>query len=215
MRRSPKTGADSQEPAATRRRYDSPLRKQQAAETRERIVAAGAEIAHRLASWDWRELTFRAVGDRAGVSERTVHRHFSTERVLREAIVQRLTEESGVKLHGFELGEFAGLATQVYRYLSSFAATPPAVTDPTFAAIDQQRREALLAAVARVAPQWPADAQTTAAAMLDMLWNPMLFQRLTGAWQLDAAQTTRAIAWAAGLIEQAIRDGRRPGPARG
>src|SRR4029077_13456726 len=106
---------------APRRLYDSPLRRQQAAQTRERIIAAGANIAHRLPAWDWRSLTFKAVGERARVAERTVHRYFSTEWKLRDAILQRLVQESGVSLDGLELRDFASMVARVYRYLSSFA----------------------------------------------------------------------------------------------
>src|SRR2546428_13285921 len=37
-----------------RRRYDNTLRRQRADETRERIVAAGAELLHGFPIWNWR-----------------------------------------------------------------------------------------------------------------------------------------------------------------
>lgn len=195
----------------SRRAYNSPLRQQQAAETRDRIVAAGARIAHRLPDWDWRDLTFKAVGDRAGVSERTVHRHFSSERKLRDAVLQKLVQESGVQLEGLELGDFAGIAAGVYRYLQSFkATTPTTISDPTFAALDEQRRLALVGAVARATPQWSATDQEVAAAALDMLWNPYAYERLSTGWHFDADRATRAIDWVVGLVESAIRAGQRP-----
>src|SRR5436305_10897149 len=57
------------------RRYDSPLRRERAAQTRDSIISAGAELVHEFSSWDWRKLTIRAVAERAGVHERTVYRH--------------------------------------------------------------------------------------------------------------------------------------------
>src|SRR5207247_11265534 len=72
------------EPDRLRRKYDSPLRRQRAAETYDRIVAAGVAILHELPLWKWQALTLRAVAQRAGVTERTVYRHFATERELRE-----------------------------------------------------------------------------------------------------------------------------------
>ena len=74
-------------PASSRRRYDTPVRAQKVAATRERIVQAGSELVHGFASWDWQELTFRAVAERAGVGERTVYRHFPTERHLHDAVM--------------------------------------------------------------------------------------------------------------------------------
>ena len=43
------------------------MRRQQAAETRERVIAAGSELVRELPSWDWRDVTFRAVAERAPI----------------------------------------------------------------------------------------------------------------------------------------------------
>ena len=55
-------------PAPPGRTYDGTLRRERAAETRERILVAGSELIHRTAVRDWKKLTVRAVADRAGVS---------------------------------------------------------------------------------------------------------------------------------------------------
>jgi AcrR family transcriptional regulator len=212
----PRGGKDNSGPAATeRRRYESPLRQQQATETRDRIVSAGADLVRGFPSWDWRGLTFRAVGERAGVSERTVHRHFSTERKLRDAVVQRLTEESGVSLDGFELSNLSSLVTRMFSYLSSFSVTPETVMDPSFAAIDQHRRDALLGAVVRATPEWPTAEREMVAAVLDMLWNVPPYERLITAWHLEPERAIGTVTWMIGLVEDAIRQGNRPklGPA--
>src|SRR4029077_20529117 len=93
------------DPAHPRRRYDSPLRRQRAAETRERIVGAGADLLHELPIWDWGALTVRAVAARSEVNERTVYRYFPSERALRDAVLVRLEQESGVELDGMRLAE--------------------------------------------------------------------------------------------------------------
>ena len=82
----------------TRRSYVSPVRSERAAKTRERIIAAGAEILHEHAVWNWNELTMRGVARRAGVNERTVYRHFTGEAELRRAVMTRLEQEAGVVL---------------------------------------------------------------------------------------------------------------------
>lgn len=207
----PKNGTRKDTPPPARRPYDSPLRQQQARDTRERIVGAGAELVHSFPAWDWRGLTFRAVGERAGVSERTVHRHFSSERALRDAILQRLVMESGVSLDQLQLANFANITAGLFTYLSSFAAAPEAIEEPSFAAIDQHRREALLDSVRHETPQWPKADHEIVAAMLDMLWNVPSYERLVTAWQLDGPQAIRAVTWVIGLIEKEIRAGRRPG----
>jgi len=212
MRPTPrKTRRPAIPPAEEKRQYDSPLRRQQAAETRDRIVAAGAEIAHRLPAWDWSDMTFKAVGERASVSERTVHRYFSTERTLRDAVLQRLVQESGIDLSQLELRDFAGIATEVFRYLSTFKVAVQPQMDPSFAALDQQRLDALSGAVSRAARGWSADEQKIAAAVLDMLWHPAFYERLTTASRLDVEGATQAITWIIGLVETAIQKGQRPG----
>ena len=192
---------DTQEPPAggaphkPRRRYDSPVRRQQINDTRERILSAGSELVHGFPAWDWRGLTFRAVGERAGVSERTVHRYFATERALRDAIVQRLVIESGVSLDRLALGDFASVAAMLFAYLSSFAASPTAVQEPALEAIDQHRRKMLLDAVVRETPSWSAVDREMAASILDMLWNVPPYERLITAWKLDARHATGAMTW--------------------
>jgi AcrR family transcriptional regulator len=76
--------------APARRRYDSPVRRERAAQTRERILAAGAELLHGFPIWNWGALTVPAVATRAGVTERTVYRYFANERALRDAVLGRL-----------------------------------------------------------------------------------------------------------------------------
>lgn len=193
-----------------RRSYNSPLRQRQSAETRERIVTAGASLVHGYQAWDWTNLTAGAVGERAGVSERTVHRYFSTERKLRDAVLQRLYEESGVKLEKLELGDFADVTAHMFTYLSSFSAAPATIQDPTFASMDQHRRDALLNAVARATPSWSDRERESAAAVLDILWNQPPYERLITAWGFDNERATGAITWLIGLIEQAIRNGDHP-----
>ena len=97
-----------------RRRYDSPVRRQQAADTRERIVAAGSALVHSYASWDWRELTFRAVAEQAGVSERTVYRHFPSERHLHDAVMDRLEREAGIAYEDVDLASLADVTARIF-----------------------------------------------------------------------------------------------------
>lgn len=206
------TREDADTPSAPRRRYESPLRQQQSTETQERIIAAGAELVHQLPTWDWTNLTARAVGERAGVSERTVHRYFPNERKLRDAVLQRLVKESGLSLEALELDDFANIAGGMFVYLSSFAAesTTVPVAEPTLTSMDQQRREALVGAVTRVTPDWPERDRETAAAMLDIFWNLPPYERLVRPWGFDADRAIGAITWMIELINEAIKQGKKP-----
>lgn len=199
-------------PSATKRRYNSPLRQQQTLETRERIVAAGANLVHSYPAWDWTNLTALAVGERAGVSERTVQRHFPTERQLRDAVLQRVYEESGIGLDEVKLDNFADVTARMFAYLSSFATTPQVQSDPTFLSMDRRRCDALLEAVVQETPQWSEQQRKIAASVLDIVWHPPTYERLITTWGFDPGRAIAALTWLVAVIEAAIRDGQRPPP---
>src|SRR5580698_7647819 len=139
-----------------RRPYDSPLRKQKTADTRERIVMAGSQLAHEFASWDWKALTHRAVAERAAVGERTVYRHFPTVAHLHDAVMQQLEEEAGINYEDVDLGNLSEVTARGFATRESFAAhkSVEEPQDPTFVAIDDRRRNALMEAVSAAVPQW-------------------------------------------------------------
>ena len=197
-------------PARARRRYDTTLRRQQAAGTRERIVAAGSALLHRSPIRDWRSLTLRAVAERAGVNERTVYRHFANERALRDAVMHRLEEEAGIDLTGLRLEDVAAVAARIFEHVSAYPrkARPP--LDPTLTEASQRQRKALLRAVTAQAARWPEADRVVAAAMFDVLWSVASYERLVVDWRLDREQAIGGIAWVIGLIEDAVRKGRRP-----
>jgi AcrR family transcriptional regulator len=73
-------------PAPASRRYDSPVRDARAAETRQRILdAVVGTMAQGLT-----ELSVPAVARAAGVSTRTVYRHFATKAALVEGLAAHL-----------------------------------------------------------------------------------------------------------------------------
>ena len=100
--------------ASTRRRYDSTLRRERATQTREDIVAAGADLLHGSSIRDWQALTIRAVAERAGVHERTVYRHFGNERSLRDAVMRRLEQDAGIDLAQMRLEDIADVTARIF-----------------------------------------------------------------------------------------------------
>jgi AcrR family transcriptional regulator len=198
-----------------RRRYDSPLRRAQVARTRDRIVDAGAALVRELPSWDWRGLTFAAVAARASVGVRTVYRHFPTERDLHDAIMGRLQEAAGGGVYqGLTLGDLARVTARLHAALPSFAVShwggeTPA--QPTLAEVDHRRRQALASAVEQATADWPREDRLMAAAVLDVLWGVISYERLTTAWNLEGPQATTALTWAIDILVDAIGQGRRPG----
>ena len=193
-----------------RRRYDTTLRRQQAAGTRERIVAAGSELLHGSPIRDWRALTVRAVAEGAGVNERTVYRHFANERELRDAVMHRLEEEAGIDLVGLRLEDVADVAARIFEHVSSYPRKPPPPLDPTLTEASQRQRKALRDAVAARTAGWREADRVVAAAMFDVLWGVASYERLVIHWQLDREHAVRGITWVIGLVEKAVREGRRP-----
>jgi AcrR family transcriptional regulator len=192
------------------RRYDSSLRQERAALTRERIIDAGASLVHEFSSWDWRQLDVRAVAERAGVHERTVYRHFPTEQVLRAAVVERLQQEAGLRPEDVTIDNIEEQVRQLFTYLASFSRSTEKPTDAALAAVDERRKAALLNVITAETAGWSGADQRIAAAMIDVLWAVATYQRLIDGWQLDDKEAARAVTWLLRLLLTEVRDGKVP-----
>jgi AcrR family transcriptional regulator len=197
-------------PARSRRRYDSALRREGAARTRESIVTAAAEILRRSDIRDWRGVTIRAVAARAGINERTVYRHFDNEQKLRDAVMHRLEVNAGIDLTQMRLEDIGDVAARIFRHVSSYPLKERPSLDPTLADANRRQHEALLNAVALGGESCSVSDQTLAAAMFDVLWGVASYERLVLDWHLEPDEAVRALRWAIGLIEAAIREGACP-----
>jgi AcrR family transcriptional regulator len=204
------TEPTSDPPDKDARPYDSTLRKERAAETRERIILAGSELLHHESVRDWKTLTVRAVAEKAGVNERTVYRYFGNERGLRDALLQRNEEDAGIDLSGMQLGDISKVTAKLLSHISEYPREPMPPLVPTLVDAMQRQRAALTNAVETNAEQWSPEDQLVAAAMLDVLWSVASYERLVGNWQLDHDLAVRGITWVLELIEEAVRNGRSP-----
>ncbi len=198
------------EPVQPRRPYNGTLRRERAAETRDRIVTAGSELLHRSAVRDWQGLTIRAVAERAGVNERTVYRYFGNERGLRDAVMRHQEEDAGIDLAGMHLNDIADIAARIFDHVSSYPLEPRPALDPTLAEANQRQRDALIAAIAARTGRWSAADQMAAAAMFDVLWSVASYERVVVDWQIQPERAIRAITWVIRLVEEAVREGRGP-----
>ena len=193
-----------------RRSYHSPARQKAAAATRDRIIDAGTRLVRGFTTWDWDELTFRAVAERAEVSERTVYRHFPTERHLHDAIMGRLEGEAGIAYQDVELDNFAEVTARLFASLGRFAIKDSigAPHGAAFVGAEAKRHDALDRAV--VAPHLP-DAQRRAlAGLLDVLWSPPTYERLVGAWNLENTEAVDAIQWLITKVIAAVENNEAP-----
>ena len=191
-------------PTAARRSYDSTLRRQRAAETRERIIAAGSDLLHGSSVRDWHGLTIRAVAEKAGVNERTVYRHFVNEQGLRDAVMHEFEKEAGIDLRGMQLEDVADVTARIFAHVSSYPADTRQALDPTLLDAKQRQHEALLAAVATRAETWSGQDRTLVAAALDVLWSVASYERMVVDWHIDPGEATRGLGWVIGLIREAI-----------
>ena len=191
-------------PPAARRSYDSTLRRQRAAETRARIIAAGSELLHGSSVRDWHGLTIRAVAEKARVNERTVYRHFVNEQGLRDAVMHEFEEEAGIDLRGMQLEDVADVTTRIFGHVSSYPTDARQPLDPTLLDAKQRQHDALLTAVSARAGAWSDGDRRMAAAVLDVLWGVASYERMVVDWQMDPSEATRGLIWVIELIRQAI-----------
>jgi AcrR family transcriptional regulator len=196
--------------ASERRTYHSPLRQAQSAETRERIIMAARHLLLDSSIRDWHSLTIRAVAQRAGVSERTVYRHFADERGLRDAVMHRLEEDAGIDLTHLRLEDVADVAARIFAHVASYPFPARSPKDATMTEATLRQREALHDALEPWTATWPAPTAAAVAALLDVLWSVDAYERLALDWEIDHEQAIRTLTWAIGLVETALREGRGP-----
>lgn len=146
----------------TKRNYVSPVRASAAAETRERIIAAGAKLLRKDASIA--NFSLDVVAKAAGVTRLTVYNQFGSRRGLLEAVFDDIAREGGL----FELNDVMTMADpraaldRVVAIFCTFWSHDPAIgglnqavaTDPEFGdsllARNERRRELLSALVSRI-----------------------------------------------------------------
>jgi AcrR family transcriptional regulator len=197
------------------RQYDNSGRREQAAETRDRIVAAGAELLRESSVRDWGRVTVRSVAERAGTSERTVYRHFGSEKGLRDAIMERHQDQAGIDLSTVGIDDLADVAARVLRFVSVYPKQPEPPLDPTLHETDARRRAALLRAVAESAPDRSPQEHLRAAAMIDLIWSISSYERLLNGWQMDDEEAIETVRWGIGLVVDATADRTPPSRRRG
>lgn len=190
------------ETSATRR-YDNTKRRAQAEATRMRIVEAGAELLRESSIRDWHTVTVRAVADRAGVHERTVYRHFGTDRRLRDAVMEHHEAQAGVDLDSVQIDDLAEMAGRVLRFASNYAKDPEPPLDPTLHEADTRRRGTLLRTVGQRTEGWSEAEQVRAAAVIDLIWSLSSFERLRSAWGLEGEEAIAAIQWGVQVVVDA------------
>src|SRR5580700_4044245 len=179
--------------------YHSPLREEQAAATRARIIEACASIMQ-----SGSELTYAAVAATAGVQERTVYRHFPTRNDLQSGLWEWiLTNLTHVDFGAKTTDE---VVSAMRNSFAGFDAGAPLIQamlhSPQGLEVRQgqqpQRRAMFEACIDAAVPDAPADVRMRAAAALQVLYSATSWELLRSFWGMGAAQ-------ASDVIELAIR----------
>ena len=146
------------------------------------------------------------------MGERTVYRHFPTERLLHDAVMHRLHEEAGVDYEAVTIDNLAEVTGRVLDSMGRFPTAPMTSkpTDPVFGEVDARRRAALHRVVAAL--DVDDESRETIAALLDVLWNLPAFERLVRDWNLPPERATEGLTWLVELVLRTVQAGETPGP---
>ncbi len=198
----------------SRRSYHSPLREEQARRTAEQILDALVELA---ASPDFDGLAVKQLAAHAGVSERTVYRHFPDRLALIDALAER----------DRQLGAWPSLGPadetwpdrlprvlrQVFCEFDAHADETRALarlnvgTVGVTATETRLRVDQFTAHVAEAFPDLPEQDRRGVAACLQLLGSSRTWMRMVDEWGMTGAESGRYTAWLAALMMEHLRRG--------
>jgi AcrR family transcriptional regulator len=173
--------------------------------TRERILDAAIDI---LNSENLEQLTIAEVARYAGVTERTVYRHFATREDLLKAGWSQLQKRVG---SGRPIETAADLLALPHSLFASFDRMPGAVRASAFSqaglemrkAVNAERQDAYLKAVKEARPDLDGDALARTTAIVQLISSAWGWAILKDFWNLDADQSGLAASEAiATLLKQ-------------
>lgn len=192
--------------------YRSKLREEQAARTRERIAQAAAALINTTRNPE--AITFKAVAERAGVTEMTVYRHFPKREDLLRGLWGALNASMGARI-GLP-GTIDGLLAQHEELFTGFDKVAPQIIASLTTeqgremrnALNDKRRAAFLAIATEAAPRLKPAERKRVAAILQLLHSAHAWMSLREQWGLDGGEAAAATRWA---IESLIHNlGKKP-----
>jgi len=182
--------------------YLSPLRQQYAAQTRERILDAAIDA---LNGSETDQLTIAGVAKAAGVTERTVYRHFATREDLLRAVWPRMQARMGMT--GFP-ETVAALIAAPERIFPRFAAEEGGVRASMASeagreirrAANPERQKAFLACVREAQPELDAATRRRRAAVIQLIGSAHGWAAMKDYWGFSPEEAGRAAAEAIALL---------------
>lgn len=196
--------------AAARRTYSSPLRAEQAAQTRARIVQAAVDL---LSEGDAGDLSMHEVAARAGVSVRTVYRSFATKDDLLDGVIEWVNEHIDSRAgppptsrEDYETGTASVVAAlfeiePLYRALFATAAGRASHRRTAPARVESVRR-----AFAGEMADLDGEQARRLGALLHLVASSHGALFLKDYWELSPDDIGRAAQWAMGVLADAASD---------
>lgn len=194
--------------------YTTTLRDRQVAHTRELILDAVTEL---LSDRRPDEVTTRDIAMLAGVSERTVYRHFPDRDALLEGLTGRLPQLDGVA-PSFEAGGLDALAPTSRRLMALLdehfvMARAEAVfnADPRrFAAGTQANSRGMLQLLATELPDLDEGERRRIAAVIRCLVSTQAWLRMREEFGVPGTESGPVVAWVIDTIVRELRAGNLP-----
>jgi AcrR family transcriptional regulator len=174
--------------------YHSPLRRAQAAGTREQILDAVARLVER-----GDDPTYAAVAKLAGVQERTVYRHFPMKSDLHRAFWARLHESEQALVDSVK--DLASLRELVTRTFRGFDEKEPLIRALLHSehgreirlATNEARRSRFERVAATHAPERDRSSRRRVAAVAQVLSSAMAWEYLRDYWDMDANEASATV----------------------
>ena len=193
------------------RKYESPLRAQQAQDTRTRILEGAA----RLTLFNLGRVTHAAVARSAGVSERTVYRYFETVADLHEAFTRYQEQRFGRdEAQDFTIDKLVPMyegwpdriaGTEALDYLLKEQ------REPSFVEKSRRKRYARLErAIGELVPRATAMQRRQLVLVFGALVSPEVFRRAKVVLRMDPKDVVPGPAWAMRVLIEALGKGNTP-----
>jgi AcrR family transcriptional regulator len=181
--------------------YLSPLRQNYMAQTRKRILDA---VLAGMEKGELETLTIAQVAKEAGITERTIYRHFQTREDLLKAVWPHM--QARVGLGGFP--QNAALIATPAQLFPRFDANEGAVRASMYSqagrevriSANPQRQKVFLACVAEALPELDEAARRRRAAVVQMIGSSHGWACLKDYWGLDTDEAARAAAEAMAIL---------------
>ena len=186
-------------PPKRKRVYTSPLRQQQAAVTRARIVAAAVGM---LTAHPAIELSHESVARSAGIAARTVYRHFPTRPDLLDAVWEEIDHRLGLsQIPATSSDDLLAFVPQLFARLDAHAAIVDAlITSSTGHEMSrrtgERRLEAIGSALASETSAMSRGDRDRLIGLVRVLTSPMTWHLLRQKTRVTGEGPAMAVTWA-------------------